>query len=234
MAATPVPTMTDVPAFPALSDRADGSYNARAYAFGTHMADVFNSELLAVAGNVVQNANFAEAKAASAKTSADNAESTVALALAATNLAPWVNGTTYALNQCAISQVNFQAYRRRVAGAGTVDPANDSANWAMIAGRGSFIPQVNASASFDLSSSNYFKRTMNGNETWAFTNCPQDGYSWTVELTHVSGTLALPSSVKTPSNQVFTFTPGKTHLLMFVTSNKGVRIRLVAAPNYDN
>lgn len=233
MAVQPVPPLTDVPAFPALSDRAAGTYNSRAYAFGTHLADVFNGELAAVAGSVVQNATLAETKAAAAELAAQTAAGSMQAAIAATGVAAWVSGQAYQLNTCVISQINFQTYRRRVAGAGTTDPANDSANWAMLAGSGAFIPQVAASAAFDLSTSNYFKRTMAGNETWAFNNCPQDGYSWTVELTHTAGSLTLPASVKTPSNQVYTFTPGKTHMLMFVTSNRGTRIRLVAAPNYD-
>lgn len=152
-----------------------------------------------------------------------------------TNVSAWVSGTSYPINTCAISQVNFQTYRKRTSSAaGTIDPANDPVNWTLLVGNGAFIPKTNTSSTFDLSTSNYYKRTMNGNETWSFINCPMDGYSWTVELEHVSGTLSLPAAVKTPSNQVYTFTPGKTHLLMFVTSNKGVRIRLVAAPNYDN
>jgi hypothetical protein len=226
--------MSDVPPFPALSDRADGSYNSKAFAFGSHMADTFNGELAAVATSVVQNATAAESSATAAETSAQTATASMQAAIASTGVAPWVSGQSYALNTCAISQVNFQTYRRIVAGAGTTDPTNDSASWAMLAGQGSFIPQVAATATFDLSKSNYFKRTLNGNETWDFIKCPQDGYSWTVEVTHVSGVLSLPSSVKTPTNQVYVFTAGKTHELMFVTSNKGARIRLVAAPNFDN
>ncbi len=45
MAVTPVPLITDIPSFPALSDRANGSYNSKAFAFGTHMADKFVDEV---------------------------------------------------------------------------------------------------------------------------------------------------------------------------------------------
>ncbi len=51
-----VPNMTPVPPFPALSERAAGTYNTSAYAFGNHMAVKFNGELLAVANNVESNA----------------------------------------------------------------------------------------------------------------------------------------------------------------------------------
>lgn len=70
MATTPVPSMTTVPNFPALSERAAGTYNASAYAFGTHMAVTFNGELLAVANNVLANATDAQASATAAAGSA--------------------------------------------------------------------------------------------------------------------------------------------------------------------
>lgn len=60
---TPVPPLTDIPAFPALADRATGTYNSKAYAFGTHMSDVFNSEILALANTVLDNADAAAASA---------------------------------------------------------------------------------------------------------------------------------------------------------------------------
>ena len=60
---TPVPPLTDIPSFPALADRAAGTYHSKAFAFGTHMADVFNSEMLALANNVLNNADAAAASA---------------------------------------------------------------------------------------------------------------------------------------------------------------------------
>ena len=73
MAITPVPSMTPVPHFPALSERAAGTYNASAYAFGTHMADTFNGELIAVAESAEANAQEAIGAVSSASTSATNA-----------------------------------------------------------------------------------------------------------------------------------------------------------------
>lgn len=79
----PVPALTAIPHFPALSERATGTYNASAYAFGTHMADVFNSELDAVAENVVHNAGEAAASAAdSAASAVESADSAAAAATA--------------------------------------------------------------------------------------------------------------------------------------------------------
>lgn len=63
MAIKPVPPLTDVPPFPALADYAAGTYNSKAFNFGTHMADKFSGELAAVAENVRGNAIVAEQSA---------------------------------------------------------------------------------------------------------------------------------------------------------------------------
>lgn len=85
MAVQPVPVMTPVPHFPALSERAAGTYNSSAYAFGTHMADTFNGELLAVAENVRSNAAVAESATGAAASAAADAQSAAnAAALSAT------------------------------------------------------------------------------------------------------------------------------------------------------
>lgn len=47
----------------------------------------------------------------------------------------WVSGQTYAVGEQAISQTDFGVYIRKVAGAGTVDPASDLANWQPFGGR---------------------------------------------------------------------------------------------------
>lgn len=64
MAVITPPALTDIPDFPTPADRATGTYNAKALAFGTSLANTFNGELAAVAENVRHNA--AEAAAASA------------------------------------------------------------------------------------------------------------------------------------------------------------------------
>lgn len=232
MAIAPVPPLTDIPPFPALSDRAAGTYNSKAFAFATHMADTFNGEVTAVATNVRQNALEAESRATSAGVAAATAEAAAQLVATAAGAVAWVSGTTYAKNALVISQVNSQVYRRRVAGAGTTDPANDSTNWALPIGSGSFIPQVVVASSIDLATGNYHMRTMAASQTFTFDNCPQDGYSFTLELTVTAGVATLPTSVRTPDDVPYTLTTGRTHLLMFVTSNRGARWRLAAATNY--
>lgn len=181
--------------------------------------------------------NALEANAVSASNAAIEAATEAAVqaaaAKAAVGAAAWVSGRTYQKNEGVISQVNFQTYRRRIAGAGTTDPANDSTNWAMLAGNGSFIPQSVPAGSINLALGNYHFRSMGGNTTLTIDNCPQDGYSFTLELEVNGGLLTLPSSVKTPNNATYTLTAGKVHVLMFVTKNRGARWRMTAATNYD-
>ncbi len=87
MAIQPVPSMTAIPHFPALSERAAGTYNSSAYAFGNHMAVTFNGELLAVANNVKNNADEAQAKATEAGDAASTAGTAAINAADAANTA---------------------------------------------------------------------------------------------------------------------------------------------------
>jgi hypothetical protein len=193
-------------------------------------------ELNAFAAQANETAAAVNAQAAAAEIAAQNADAAKLAAIAAAGAQPWVSGTTYGKNVPVISQVNFQPYRRQVAGAGTVDPANDTAGqWMPLFGNGSFTPRAAASATFDLSTTNFFTRAMSASETWVFANCPTNGFSFAVELTYTGGTLTLPTTVKTGNNVVYSFTPGKTYILLFVTTNKGAtRWRMVVTQPYDN
>jgi hypothetical protein len=193
-------------------------------------------ELNAFATQANDTAADVNARATAAEQASQSAEAAKIAALAAAGAQPWVSGTTYAKNSVAISQVNFQPYRRQVAGAGTVDPANDTAGqWMPLFGNGSFTPRAAASATFDLLSTNFFTRAMSASETWSFANCPTNGFSFAVELTYTGGTLTLPATVKTGNNVVYSFTPGKTYILLFVTTNKGAtRWRMAVTEPYDN
>ena len=88
----------------------------------------------------------------------------------------------------------------------------------------------------DLSTGNYFTKTINGNSTFTFSNPPASGTvgSFTLELTHTSGTVAWPSSVKFNSDTAPTLTTGKTHLFYFVTDDGGTRYRGAALVDYVN
>ena len=88
----------------------------------------------------------------------------------------------------------------------------------------------------DLSTGNYFTKTISGNSTFTFANPPASGTvgSFTLELTHSSGTVTWPSSVKFNSDTAPTLTTGKTHLFFFVTDDGGTRYRGAALVDYLN
>ena len=50
-------------------------------------------------------------------------------ALGIVNMTKWISGTTYAIGDVTWSPADFQAYRRKTAGAGTTDPSADATNW---------------------------------------------------------------------------------------------------------
>ena len=88
----------------------------------------------------------------------------------------------------------------------------------------------------DLRTGNYFTKTISGNSTFTFVNPAASGTvtAFTLELTHSSGTVTWPSSVKFNSDTAPTLTTGKTHLFMFVTDDGGTRYRGSALVDYVN
>ena len=87
----------------------------------------------------------------------------------------------------------------------------------------------------DLSTSNYFTKTINGNSTFTFSNIPLTGtvIGWTLELTHTSGTPTWPASVIWPNNNtVPTFTAAKRSLVSFITRDGGTTVFGSVIPNY--
>jgi len=93
-----------------------------------------------------------------------------------------------------------------------------------------------AALDIDLSTGNYFTKTINANSTFTFSNPPASGTvgSFTLELTHTSGTVTWPSSVKFNADTAPTLTTGKTHLFVFVTDDGGTRYRGAALVDYVN
>jgi len=87
----------------------------------------------------------------------------------------------------------------------------------------------------NCSTGNYFTKTIAANSTFTFSNAPADvAYSFTLELTHTSGTVTWPTSVKWPADTAPVLTTGKTHLFMFVTDDGGTRWRGSFVSNYTN
>ena len=91
----------------------------------------------------------------------------------------------------------------------------------------------------DVSTGNYFTKTINGASTFTFSNPATSGTvsAFTLELTHTSGTITWPTSVvwnggvgKTAP----TVATGKTHLFMFVTDDAGTTYRGAVLADYDN
>jgi hypothetical protein len=88
-------------------------------------ADTFLAALPAFVSQINVLANEVASNADLATNSADQA-------IAAAGAAAWVSGQYYNLNVAAISQVDFQTYRRKIAGAGTYDPKYDQTNWTLL------------------------------------------------------------------------------------------------------
>jgi hypothetical protein len=117
------PTITAAPTpAPQRNDR--NTFSDRVDAFVTWIIAAVG-QFSAVASNVFNNATMAF-------TSATNAAASAAAADAASNASIWVSGTTYAIGNVRFSPSNFKSYRRKTAGAGTVDPATDTANWSAL------------------------------------------------------------------------------------------------------
>jgi hypothetical protein len=92
-----------------------------------------------------------------------------------------------------------------------------------------------AALDVDCSAGNYFTKTINANSTFTFSNVPASrAFSFVLELTHTSGTVTWPASVKFPSDTAPTLTTGKTHLFVFETNDGGTRFRGAALVDYVN
>jgi len=105
-----------------------------------------------------------------------------------------------------------------------------------IANDGPYTEDVTAVAALDVDCSlgNYFTKTIAADSTFTFSNPPSSGraYAFTLELTHTSGVITWPTSVKWPYDVTPTLTTGKTHLFMFVTIDGGTRWRGAALVDY--
>lgn len=92
----------------------------------------FRSRADALLGALPTFVTEANLLALEAQGNADAAQSSAAVAQSAASVTKWVSGTSYTQGQVAWSPVDFQSYRRKVAGAGTTDPSADGANWALL------------------------------------------------------------------------------------------------------
>lgn len=140
MTQTAPPSITPSPSTPDRADRT--TFSSRATAFADWLKIHAVSEIAAVATNVYNNAIDAYNSATDAlgsKTAAANSATSAANSATAASViagaSAWVNGNTYGLNACAISQVTFQTYRKKTPSSATpLDPAIDQVNWVQLGG----------------------------------------------------------------------------------------------------
>lgn len=184
----------------------------------------------------IDGLNKVDAEITKAQDASTSAIAAAGVAQSVAGASLWVSGSSYPLGAVAISLVNFQAYRKRTAtSSGTTDPSSDSVNWRIIAsGSNTFVPVAVTGTSIDLRLGSFFTKTVNGNITLSIDNCPPDGTTFTLELTVVSGsvTFAQSSAIKTSYDRPVTLATGKTHELMFITSNGGARFKLAVGESF--
>jgi len=87
----------------------------------------------------------------------------------------------------------------------------------------------------DLSTSNYFTKTINANSTFTFSNPAASGQSsvFVLSLTHTSGTITWPGAVKWPDNTTPTLTTNRNHVFVFETTDAGTTYRGAVLKNYS-
>ena len=129
MATVTPPSISALPTPPDPNDRS--TFNTRAYPWSAALP-TFGTEVSAVAANVKANADEAAVSAVTATEGAVIA----AGAVATSGAVRWVSGSTYAIGNLVYSPLDLANYRRKTAGAGTVDPSLDQTNWASVSGIG--------------------------------------------------------------------------------------------------
>ena len=94
-----------------------------------------------------------------------------------------------------------------------------------------------AGTAIDISTGNYFTRTVSTAETFTFTNPPATGTvaSFTLELDlNTGGSVTWPTEVEFSGGVAPTFTIGKTHLIFFITDDGGASYRAGALLDYTD
>lgn len=90
------------------------------------------SELSALQIDVASKQTVVVSNAITAQTQADIATAQAAIAtgaVATSGAVLWVSGTTYSIGNIVYSPLSLTNYRRKTAGAGSVDPSVDTTNW---------------------------------------------------------------------------------------------------------
>ena len=101
---------------------------------------------------------------------------------------------------------------------------------------GSYRSNITAVSALDIDCSvgNYYTKTITSSSTFTFSNIPASrSYSFTICVTHDSGTITWPASVKWPQNTAPVLTTYRNHKFMFSTYNGGTVWYGAALPNYS-
>ncbi len=99
--------------------------------FGEEANDLADSLNGAEAG-ALTSAKAASVSAQNALTHSLNSLANAQNAAASNSAPKWVSGTTYTAGQIAWSPANGRIYKRKITGAGTIDPSLDTANWVLL------------------------------------------------------------------------------------------------------
>lgn len=131
MAATPVPSFTAPPDFPALSDRAAGTYNTKAFAWATAWQGTTGPNVYAIASTAYANAQEAAAQAATAVSAANGAASASEVAIGATNFKGLWSSLTGALAKPATVKHDgrFWLLLNNLADVTASEPSGSNADW---------------------------------------------------------------------------------------------------------
>lgn len=90
-------------------------------------------------------------------------------------------------------------------------------------------------ANINCTESNYFTKTVNGAITFTFSNVPANrAYGMTIRITHTSGAITWPASVKWPKDTAPLLTLGKVHLFGFETDDGGATWRGAVLQDYTS
>jgi len=118
-----IPTLSTLPVAPARTDP-PATFVTR--------ADSFLAALVVMQGELNTSIGAMNIDIAQVNADAISAAASATAAANASNASAWVSGTTYALGDVVYSPVDYQSYRRIVAGAGATDPSADATNWTKI------------------------------------------------------------------------------------------------------
>ncbi len=120
--------MTALPTFVTQTNAVASEVSA-AVSTATTQAGVATTQAALATSNGAAQVALATAQVSLATAQANAAAASADAAALSSGTGVWVSGTAYAQYDAAISPIDFQIYRRTLAGAGTTDPSLDSANW---------------------------------------------------------------------------------------------------------